>query len=163
VAPLSVLLVASFPTLEVEQGIAFPVVGPTAAIAKDGSGSRGDGDSGGGGSGGGGDSDGRGSGGGGGDSDDGDGGGSGSGRDDDRGRDGDRRDEDDSGRRKSEDYGPHGERIETAGDRMEIFYPDGYSETLERGRFRLRDPRGRTVIERRATPEDFSRVKSLMH
>ena len=35
-------------------------------------------------------------------------------------------------------------------------------EELRDGLFRMRDPRGRTVIERRATAEDEARIEALL-
>jgi hypothetical protein len=46
-------------------------------------------------------------------------------------------------------------------DRIEIVYTDGYRERIEGGILRLTDPRGHTVVRRRATAEDEIRLQSL--
>jgi len=115
------------------------VCAPDPLLAKDGGG----GDGGGGGSGSGG-----GSGGGGGD----DGGGSGRGN---SGRGGSDRDRDDDG----EESGSGSRRRGGAPDAVEVVYPGGWIERVEGGRLRMRDPRGRLVIDRRAAPADIERLR----
>jgi hypothetical protein len=83
---------------------------------------------------------------------------SGPGRGDDDHDDGD----DDFGRR----GGHHidratGAKIEVEGNSIEIVYPDGWKEELENGIFELKDPSGRTVIERRATRRDIARLRAI--
>ncbi len=137
VAPLAVALAALPMALDLEGGSAALHIKLSAAAAKDGGGNSGPG--------------------GGDDGGDDDGGGNsghgGGGGDDDRG---DRRDRDSEHR-----SGPHGERIERRGGKIEVVYPDGYKETIEAGRFEMKDPRGRTVIERAATAEDRARLEAL--
>jgi hypothetical protein len=48
------------------------------------------------------------------------------------------------------------------GRRLEVLYPDGYTETLESGRLILIDPRGRTVVNRQATAQDVARLEALL-
>jgi len=57
--------------------------------------------------------------------------------------------------------GPHGESIEMEGDWIEVIYPGGWKEEVEDGKLELKDPTGRTVAERRATPEDMARLRAL--
>jgi hypothetical protein len=55
-----------------------------------------------------------------------------------------------------------GATVERTGGAFEVVYPDGYKEELRGGRFEMKDPRGRTVIERQATPEDIERLGRLL-
>ncbi len=59
--------------------------------------------------------------------------------------------------------GDTGARIEVYGGKIEIVYPDGWKEELENGIFELKDPSGRTVIERRATREDVARLRAIVN
>jgi hypothetical protein len=59
--------------------------------------------------------------------------------------------------------GDTGARIEIDGGKIEIVYPDGWKEELEDGIFELKDPSGRTVIERRATGEDVARLRAIVN
>ena len=70
----------------------------------------------------------------------------------------DRRDD----RERNDRTGPNGEEIEWTDEGIRVRYPDGYLEILAGGMFRMEDPRGRTVIERRATPADTARVEALL-
>jgi hypothetical protein len=71
-------------------------------------------------------------------------------------------DDDDSGRSDGRYIdGATGARIEVDGGNIEIVYPDGWKEELENGIFELKDPAGRTVIERRATREDVARLRAI--
>ena len=99
-----------------------------------------------------------GSGGGDGDDDDGDNSGPGGGDDDGGGR----------GRGRGEDggssagrVGHDGARIEIRGGAIQVLYRGGWKEEIRNGRLELKDPRGRTVVRRRATPEDFARLQAL--
>ena len=58
--------------------------------------------------------------------------------------------------------GANGARIEVEGDSIEITYPDGWKEELEGSRYELKDPYGRTVIERPATPADRTRMEAVL-
>ncbi len=81
--------------------------------------------------------------------DDDDNSGSGSGNDDD---DNDGRDRD---RRGSE------QREGTLAD-LHLRYANGWDERILNGRYRLVDPQGRTVANRRATHEDLARMRALV-
>jgi hypothetical protein len=59
--------------------------------------------------------------------------------------------------------GDTGARIEIDGGNIEIVYPDGWKEELENGIFELKDPSGRTVIERPATGEDVARLRAIVN
>jgi hypothetical protein len=143
-APLSLLLAAHPLTVQVAGAPPSVDVKLSSAAAKDGGDDGGDSS----GPGGGGGGDDHGGHGGGGDDH------SGHGGDDDREDD---RDDDRSGSRS----GPHGEKLERRGGKIQVVYPDGYREELDGGWFEMRDPRGRTVIERRATPADRVRLEAL--
>jgi hypothetical protein len=47
--------------------------------------------------------------------------------------------------------------------RFDVIYPDGYEEQIRHGVLELRDPQGRTVIRRPATPKDYSRLQARRH
>ena len=137
-------------------------LGPHAAFAKDGgsggsgggssgSGSGGSGEGGHGGSSGGSDHSGPGRGGDGG----GDDGGRGRGGDDD----GPNHDAgDDNGRHGAEHIGRNGAKVEVRGNNVEVVHASGIKEEIENGRYELKDPAGRTVVERRATAADIARL-----
>ncbi len=55
-----------------------------------------------------------------------------------------------------------GTKIEVAGDAIEVKYSDGWKEEIEAGRYELKDPDGNTVIERRATAGDRTRLESQL-
>ena len=126
---------------------------PAAAFAKDGH------------SGGGGDSSGSGS------------GRSGSGGDDHGGRRGgdDGAGDDHSGRRGGDDRARNddrrngaehvnpatGDRVEVAGNSIEVVHPDGTKEEIENGRFEQKNAAGRTVVERPATQADVARLRGF--
>jgi hypothetical protein len=57
--------------------------------------------------------------------------------------------------------GGNGEWIEVQGNRIEVTYPGGWKEGVRDGTFELKDPRGRTVVKRRATATDRARLQSL--
>ena len=54
-----------------------------------------------------------------------------------------------------------GARIEVDGANIEVIYPDGWKEELQNGWFELKDPAGRTVVERRATREGCSAAAGI--
>jgi len=60
-------------------------------------------------------------------------------------------------------YGPHGERIEIRGSSIAIIYPDGFREAIRNGVLELTDPQGRRVVRRRANGNDLSRIRALVH
>jgi hypothetical protein len=51
-----------------------------------------------------------------------------------------------------------GAAVEVEGENIEVTYPDGWTEELQDGWFELKDPAGRTVVERRATRKDIRRL-----
>lgn len=46
-------------------------------------------------------------------------------------------------------------------DAIEITYKGGWRERVQGGRYDLRDPSGRLVVERRARPDDVERLRQL--
>ncbi|MBZ9710047.1 hypothetical protein LB543_25410 [Mesorhizobium sp. ESP7-2] len=54
-----------------------------------------------------------------------------------------------------------GDKVDVDGSKISVQHPDGMTETIENGRFRMKDALGRTIIDRRATPADVSRLKGL--
>ena len=65
------------------------------------------------------------------------------------------------GNQKLRRLGPHGEKIEIDGNRIEITYPDGFREEIANGALELRDPAGRIVIRRAATDRDLKRLQAF--
>ncbi|PBB71755.1 hypothetical protein CK227_30855 [Mesorhizobium sp. WSM4308] len=57
--------------------------------------------------------------------------------------------------------GTTGDKVEVSGSKITVTHPDGITEKIENGRFRMKDALGRTIIDRRATPADVSRLKAL--
>jgi hypothetical protein len=51
--------------------------------------------------------------------------------------------------------------IEVQGNRVQVTYPGGWREGVLNGTFELRDPKGRTVVKRPATPEDRAQLQAL--
>ncbi|TPI25139.1 hypothetical protein FJW08_28400 [Mesorhizobium sp. B3-2-1] len=54
-----------------------------------------------------------------------------------------------------------GDKVDVDGSKISVQHPDGMTETIENGRFRMKDALGRTIIDRRATPADVSRLEGL--
>ncbi|TPK94013.1 hypothetical protein FJ934_16130 [Mesorhizobium sp. B2-4-12] len=54
-----------------------------------------------------------------------------------------------------------GDKIDVDGKKITVQHPDGITEKIENGRFRMEDALGRTIIDRRVTPADISRLKAL--
>ncbi len=52
-------------------------------------------------------------------------------------------------------------KVEIAGDRVEVTFPDGTRQEIEGGRFEQKDARGRTLVERPATAADLDRLSAL--
>ena len=48
--------------------------------------------------------------------------------------------------------------VERRGFNIEVRYDDGWKEEIENGRYELKDPNNRTVVERAATFEDRARI-----
>ena len=54
-----------------------------------------------------------------------------------------------------------GDKVSVSGNKITVTHPDGITEKIENGRFKMKDALGRTIIDRRATPADVSRLKAL--
>lgn len=46
-------------------------------------------------------------------------------------------------------------------DTIQVVHPDGISETVKGGRFRMKDAQGRTIIDRPAKASDIKRLRAL--
>ncbi|MBZ9799694.1 hypothetical protein [Mesorhizobium sp. ES1-4] len=71
-----------------------------------------------------------------------------------------------SGKGQSDNNSSHvnattGDQVDVDGNQISVQHPDGMTEKIENGRFRMKDALGRTIIDRRATPADFTRLKAL--
>lgn len=54
-----------------------------------------------------------------------------------------------------------GDRVEVDGDNVQVLHPDGTKEEIDSGVYEMKDARGRTIIERRATQADIDRLTAL--
>jgi hypothetical protein len=54
-----------------------------------------------------------------------------------------------------------GDKVDVTGNKITVWHPDGITEEIENGRFRMEDALGRTIIDRPATADDFSRLEAL--
>ena len=54
-----------------------------------------------------------------------------------------------------------GDKVDVSGNKITVTHPDGIVEKVDSGRFKMQDALGRTIIDRRATPADVSRLKAL--
>lgn len=54
-----------------------------------------------------------------------------------------------------------GDKVDVAGKNITVVHPDGITEKVESGRFKMQDALGRTIIDRQATPADTKRLKAL--
>ena len=54
-----------------------------------------------------------------------------------------------------------GDRVEIAGNSIEVVHPDGTKEEIENGRFEQKNAAGRTVVERPATQADAARLRGF--
>ncbi|KQU92068.1 hypothetical protein ASD12_03765 [Mesorhizobium sp. Root102] len=54
-----------------------------------------------------------------------------------------------------------GDKVDVTGNKITVRHPDGITEEIENGRFRMEDALGRTIIDRRVTPADVGRLKAL--
>ncbi|WP_347405161.1 hypothetical protein [Mesorhizobium sp. WSM4884] len=54
-----------------------------------------------------------------------------------------------------------GDKVEVSGSSIQVTHRNGMKERIENGRFRMEDKFGRTIVERKATMADLSRLKSL--
>ena len=57
--------------------------------------------------------------------------------------------------------GSQAQKVEYAGRAVEVFYDTGWKEEIAAGRYELTDPNDNTVVERRATAADRSRLQAL--
>ncbi|MER8464757.1 hypothetical protein [Mesorhizobium sp. M1396] len=64
-------------------------------------------------------------------------------------------------RGKNDNSASHVKEVDVTGNKITVRHPDGITEKIENGRFRMEDAFGRTIIDRRATPADVSRLKTL--
>ncbi|MBZ9893403.1 hypothetical protein LB545_03535 [Mesorhizobium sp. BR1-1-6] len=54
-----------------------------------------------------------------------------------------------------------GDRVEIGDNKIVVQHPNGFGEEIEKGRFKMTDALGRTIVERPATAADISRLKGL--
>ncbi|OHV88686.1 hypothetical protein [Mesorhizobium sp. ORS 3428] len=54
-----------------------------------------------------------------------------------------------------------GDSVHVDGNKITVVHRNGMKEEIENGRFEMTDAQGRTIIERRATHEDLTRLLSL--
>ncbi|TIW73043.1 MAG: hypothetical protein E5V58_12485, partial [Mesorhizobium sp.] len=54
-----------------------------------------------------------------------------------------------------------GDKVEVDGKSIRVTHPNGMTEEIENGRFRMEDALGRTIVDRRATAADVARLKSF--
>ncbi|MBZ9960401.1 MULTISPECIES: hypothetical protein [unclassified Mesorhizobium] len=54
-----------------------------------------------------------------------------------------------------------GDRVEIDDNKIVVQHPNGFGEEIEKGRFKMTDALGRTIVERPATAADISRLKGL--
>ncbi|WP_040592239.1 hypothetical protein [Mesorhizobium metallidurans] len=54
-----------------------------------------------------------------------------------------------------------GDKVTVRGNVIEVVHPDGISEKIEAGRFRMKDAQGRTIIDRALKASDVTRLKAL--
>jgi hypothetical protein len=54
-----------------------------------------------------------------------------------------------------------GDKVTIDGSNIQVSHPDGFTETIQRGRFKMRDPLGRTIVDRLAKPADIKRLRGL--
>lgn len=91
------------------------------------------------------------------------------GHDDDNSGPGNGRDDDDRGDNNDNDNDNDrehvnpatGARVEVGRNSIEVVHRDGTKEELDNGIYEMKDARGRTIIERRATTRDIARMNNL--
>lgn len=54
-----------------------------------------------------------------------------------------------------------GDKVDVDGSKIEVEHIDGIREEIKNGRFEMKDALGRTIVERPATANDFSRLRAL--
>lgn len=69
--------------------------------------------------------------------------------------------EGEGGRGSDRRTGPNGGDVGSRGNWIQVIYPGGWKEEVQDGRFELKDPKGRTVVKRRATAEDLARLRAV--
>lgn len=61
-----------------------------------------------------------------------------------------------------DDHHPQtGDRVEIDGNSIEVIHPDGTKEEIKNGVYEMKDARGRTIVERRATQADVDRLMAM--
>ena len=68
---------------------------------------------------------------------------------------------DDTGQGGAEHVGSGGAKVEVNGNDVEVVHASGIKEEVENGRYEMKDARGRTIVERRATAADRARLGSF--
>jgi len=54
-----------------------------------------------------------------------------------------------------------GDTVTVQGAKIQVVHRDGFSESIEPGRFTMKDPLGRTIVERAVRASDIARLKGL--
>ena len=54
-----------------------------------------------------------------------------------------------------------GDKVEVSGNKIEVTHRNGMKERVENGRFRMEDKYGRTIVDRKATMADLTRLKNF--
>ncbi|ESY62991.1 MULTISPECIES: hypothetical protein [Mesorhizobium] len=54
-----------------------------------------------------------------------------------------------------------GDKVDINGSTITVEHPDGLTEKIENGRFRMQDALDRTIVDRPATPADVKRLNAL--
>ncbi|MGX8008437.1 hypothetical protein ACVDG8_005160 [Mesorhizobium sp. ORM8.1] len=54
-----------------------------------------------------------------------------------------------------------GDTVAVGAGAVEVTHPNGMKEKVEKGRFRMEDKYGRTIVDRKATAADVDRLKNL--
>ncbi|MER9398703.1 hypothetical protein NKI46_11270 [Mesorhizobium sp. M0615] len=54
-----------------------------------------------------------------------------------------------------------GDTVTVQGSKIQVVHRDGFSESIEAGRFTMKDPLGRTIVERAVRASDIARLKGL--
>lgn len=54
-----------------------------------------------------------------------------------------------------------GDTVTVQGAKIQVVHRDGFSESIEAGRFTMKDPLGRTIVERAVRASDIARLKGL--
>lgn len=53
------------------------------------------------------------------------------------------------------------DKVTIDGSKIQVTHPDGFTETIQGGRFKMQDPLGRTIVDRLAKPADIKRLRGL--